>query len=158
MPIVPSPIASRTQTKLKSNTWGTMQFSVASQFTLEKKVICYQLELGKQLAKVSTECSSRHQGERVVIVEQLCLWWYVSHEPSEVRCHAFCVIGASPTLAWLHCACVFVCLLAACLWPYTVNFKWAWLNFKITKIELMHSVWVMAIAGTYRHQKFISWL
>ena len=29
----------------------------------EEKVICFQLELGKKLADVSTECSSRHQGE-----------------------------------------------------------------------------------------------
>ena len=29
----------------------------------EEKVICYQLELGKYLADVLTECSSRHQGE-----------------------------------------------------------------------------------------------
>ena len=27
------------------------------------KVICYQLELGKKLADVLTECSSRHQGK-----------------------------------------------------------------------------------------------
>ena len=45
---------------------------MASQFAPEKKVICYQVELEKQLAIVSTECSSRHPGKRVVIVEQLC--------------------------------------------------------------------------------------
>ena len=28
----------------------------------EEKVICYQLELGKNFANVSTECSSHHQG------------------------------------------------------------------------------------------------
>ena len=27
------------------------------------KKLCYQLELGKELADVSTECCSRHQGE-----------------------------------------------------------------------------------------------
>ena len=31
--------------------------------TNEGKVIRFQLELGKQLADVSTECSSRHQGK-----------------------------------------------------------------------------------------------
>ena len=34
---------------------------------LKRKVICYQLELGKQLADVSTERSSRHQGEKTKI-------------------------------------------------------------------------------------------
>ena len=29
----------------------------------EDKVICYQLELGKQLADILTECSSHHQGK-----------------------------------------------------------------------------------------------
>ena len=28
----------------------------------EEKVICYQLELGKYLADISTQCSIRHQG------------------------------------------------------------------------------------------------
>ena len=28
---------------------------------MKRKVICYQLELGKELADVSTECSSCHQ-------------------------------------------------------------------------------------------------
>ena len=41
------------------------------------------------------------------------------------------------TLPWLHCAHVCICLLA-CSWPYTINFKWACLNFNIKKIELMH--------------------
>ena len=45
---------------------------------------------------------------------------------------------ASPTLAGLHCARACVCMFA-CLWPYTVNFNWARLNFNITKIEHMHS-------------------
>ena len=34
---------------------------------LKRKVICYQLELGKQLADVSTERSSCHQGEKTKI-------------------------------------------------------------------------------------------
>ena len=43
---------------------------------------------------------------------------------------------ASLTLAWLHLQkCVYACLLG----PYTVNFKWACLNFNFTKIELMYS-------------------
>ena len=49
---------------------------------------------------------------------------------------------ASPTLAWLHCAHACVCLsvcLSVCLQPYTENFKWALLNFNITKIKL--GVW-----------------
>ena len=44
MPIVPSPIASRTQTKLKANTYGTMQFSVASQFRRRLSVTNLSLE------------------------------------------------------------------------------------------------------------------
>ena len=55
------------------------------------------------------------------------------------------VIGASlnkphtSVTALCMCVCMLACLLA-CLRPYTVNFKWARLNFNIRKIELMHSV------------------
>ena len=42
---------------------------------------------------------------------------------------------ASPTLVWLHCTRACVCMFV-CLRPYTKNFKWACLNFNITKIEL----------------------
>ena len=46
---------------------------------------------------------------------------------------------ASPTLVWLHSACACVCMyvcMYVCLQPYTKNFKWAHLNFNITKINL----------------------
>ena len=42
---------------------------MASAKYIEEKVICYQLELRKQLAGVSTEFSSRHQGTFALAVE-----------------------------------------------------------------------------------------
>ena len=47
--------------------WRIQRYLSCSGFSVdfcinEEKVICYQLELGKYLADVSTECSSRHQG------------------------------------------------------------------------------------------------
>ena len=43
---------------------------------------------------------------------------------------------ASPTLAWLHCACMCVSMLACLDWPLTVNFKWAY----STKIDIVKNV------------------
>ena len=37
-----------------------------------EKVICYQLEFGNNFADVSTECSSRHQGESERSAKQHC--------------------------------------------------------------------------------------
>ena len=50
---------------------GTHQTNI-----VEEKVICYQLELGKELADVSTECSSRHQGEILKLVTDNLLFIY----------------------------------------------------------------------------------
>ena len=44
----------------------------------------------------------------------------------------------SPTLAWLHCARVYACLLVAIYH----KFKWARLNFNNTKMEHMHAILV----------------
>ena len=37
-------------------------------------MICYQLELGKKLANVSTECSSRHQGESEEVQTNIAIY------------------------------------------------------------------------------------
>ena len=48
--------------------------SVASQLAaayIERKVICYQLELRKQLVDISTKCSSHHEGENETVQKTL---------------------------------------------------------------------------------------
>ena len=66
----------------------------------------------------SLEIETLTQAASVLATE---LWQPGNHQPSLGQA------WASPTLARLHCTCVcvyvLVCLLA-CLWPYTVNFKW----------------------------------
>ena len=51
----------------------------------EEKVICYQLEFGKELADILTECSSRHQGESEEVRTNIAFiamhyWGYTSLE------------------------------------------------------------------------------
>ena len=38
------------------------------------KVICYELERGKKLADVLTECSSRHQGESEEVQTNIAIY------------------------------------------------------------------------------------
>ena len=82
----------------------------------EEKVISYQLELGKQLADVLTECSSRHHGKNVgklfselkLVTDNLFIYAEANREATEsLRCchsrYYICKHVMMLSQAWFLC-------------------------------------------------------
>ena len=102
--------------------------------SIEPNVTEHAALLKQQTKKNTDWVSPGQKTEYCVLVQLLRLIVLCSHTQ---------IIGASlsePYTSMMHCTRMCVSMLVRLDWPLTGNFKWACLNFNITKIELVHSV------------------